>query len=98
VVSKPDSSFRLKARVVPKVTPVSVQPYSLQAAKQNASTQSGTSAGLAHGVGDRVRHMKYGEGTVAEINPGTKDYQVTVDFDNVGRKIMYAGFAKLQLV
>jgi len=35
---------------------------------------------------------------VMEITPGPKDYQVTVEFDNAGRKIMYAGFAKLQKI
>ena len=47
-------------------------------------------------VGDRVRHVKFGEGTVLAIEKGARDYQVTVDFDAAGQKIMYAGFAKLQ--
>lgn len=46
-------------------------------------------------AGDRVRHVKYGEGTVLELEPGPRDYKVTVDFDEVGQKIMYAAFAKL---
>ena len=46
-------------------------------------------------VGDRVRHIKYGDGTVKALEPGVRDYQVTVEFDSVGQKIMYAGFAKL---
>ena len=47
-------------------------------------------------VGDRVRHMKYGEGTVLKLEKEPKDYKVTVVFDGAGTKIMYAGFAKLQ--
>lgn len=47
-------------------------------------------------VGDRVRHVKFGEGTVLAIEKGARDYQVTVNFDAAGQKIMYAGFAKLQ--
>lgn len=46
-------------------------------------------------VGDRVRHIKFGEGTVADMINGGKDYEVTVDFDTAGRKKMFAGFAKL---
>ena len=42
--------------------------------------------------------MKFGEGTVMQIDPGTRDYQVTVAFDTAGTKIMYAGFAKLQKI
>lgn len=46
-------------------------------------------------VGDRVRHIKFGEGTVADMISGGRDYEVTVDFDTAGRKKMFAGFAKL---
>ena len=49
-----------------------------------------------YGVGDRVLHTKYGEGTVTALEKGTKDYQVTVMFDQVGKRSMYAGFAKLK--
>lgn len=46
-------------------------------------------------AGDRVKHIKYGEGTVLSLEQGAKDYQVTVNFDTAGQKIMYAAFAKL---
>ncbi len=55
-------------------------------------------ASLDYGVGDRVRHMKFGEGTVADITEGGRDYEVAVDFDNFGRKKMFASFAKLKKV
>ena len=47
-------------------------------------------------VGDRVKHIKFGEGTVLNIEDGPKDYQVTVAFDKAGQKIMMASFAKLK--
>ena len=50
---------------------------------------------LDYGVGDRVRHIKFGDGTVKNIEDGPKDYEVTVDFDSYGEKRMFAGFAKL---
>lgn len=53
---------------------------------------------LEYGVGDRVRHMKFGEGIVADITEGGRDYEVAVDFDNFGRKKMFASFAKLKKV
>ena len=53
---------------------------------------------LDYGVGDRVHHMKFGEGTVADIIEGGRDYEVAVDFDNFGRKKMFASFAKLKKV
>ena len=49
-------------------------------------------------VGDRVRHIKFGEGTVTELVHGGKDFEVTVEFDRVGRKKMFASFAKLKRV
>ncbi len=52
-------------------------------------------APLDYAVGDRVKHMKFGEGEVTLINDGGRDYEVTVDFDTAGRKKMFASFAKL---
>lgn len=51
---------------------------------------------LDYGVGDRVDHTKFGEGTVVDIKDGGRDYEVTVEFDTAGRKKMFAGFAKLK--
>ncbi|MGL5435452.1 MAG: DNA helicase PcrA [Lachnospiraceae bacterium] len=56
------------------------------------------SATLDYGVGDRIRHIKFGEGTVQNIDNGAKDYEVTVDFDKAGTKKMFASFAKLQKI
>ena len=49
-------------------------------------------------VGDRVMHIKFGEGEVLAIEKGARDYQVTVRFDSVGQKVMYAAFAKLEKI
>ena len=53
---------------------------------------------LSYQVGDRVRHIKFGDGEVMAIVSGGRDYEVTVDFDKVGTKKMFASFAKLQKV
>ncbi len=53
------------------------------------------SSGLDYAAGDRVRHIKFGEGTVKNIVEGGRDYEVTVEFDRVGVKKMFASFAKL---
>lgn len=53
---------------------------------------------LDYKEGDRVRHMKFGEGQVMEIKDGGRDYEVTVQFDQAGVKKMFASFAKLKLV
>ena len=54
--------------------------------------------GLDYEVGDRVRHMKFGEGLVIGIVEGGRDYEVTVQFDQVGTKKMFAGFARLEKI
>ena len=53
---------------------------------------------LDYQVGDRVKHIKFGVGTVQEITKGGRDFEVAVDFDRVGRKKMFASFAKLKKV
>ena len=53
---------------------------------------------LDYTVGDRVRHIKFGEGTVEAITEGGRDYEVTVQFDKAGVKKMFASFAKLQKI
>ena len=42
--------------------------------------------------------LGYQEGTVQNIVQGGRDYEVTVDFDKVGVKKMFASFAKLKKV
>ena len=53
---------------------------------------------LDYGVGDTVRHVKFGVGIVKNIVEGGRDYEVTVDFDRAGTKKMFAGFAKLKKI
>lgn len=66
--------------------------FSAAAPKQFAVSKE---KGLDYGVGDRVRHMKFGEGTVTQITEGGRDFEVTVEFDTAGVKKMFAGFARL---
>ena len=51
-----------------------------------------------YGVGDRVSHIKYGSGTVSALEKTPRDYKVTVQFEEYGQKVMYAGFAKLKKI
>lgn len=68
-------------------------PFSaLQKGSQLTAGKGGT---LSYGVGDRVRHVKFGEGTVLDIKEGGRDKEVTVEFDNAGVRKMFAMFAKL---
>lgn len=53
---------------------------------------------LDYTVGDTVKHIKFGIGTVTNIVDGGRDFEVTVDFDRVGVKKLFASFAKLQRI
>ncbi len=88
-----------KAVVKKKETPAQNKPYIAKSldglTKGMPSTAPGT---LGYDTGDRVRHIKYGDGTVLNIVQDTRDFKVTVNFDGYGNKIMYAAFAKLKKI
>ena len=70
---------------------------SYTAPKSKAST-SDAPATLSYSEGDRVRHMRFGEGVVQAINPSDSDFEVTVAFDNGNTRKMLSSFAKLKKV
>ena len=95
-----DPRVRPKAIVAPRRTEKENRPFFTRDAGGLGSLSKGAPAGSRpdYAVSDRVRHIKYGEGTVLKIEEGARDYQVTVDFDKAGTKVMYAAFAKLRKI
>lgn len=87
-----------KAVSKPKSAPDTAKPYIAKATGLSGLTKGVLAAGEkpAYDIGDRVKHIKYGEGTVKAMTKGARDYEVTIEFDGAGQKIMYAAFAKLQ--
>ena len=82
--------------------------YSFKRAERSTSDFSAEALGKAlpskgmptfgkpdYNVGDRVNHVKFGEGTVTALEETPRDYKVSVNFDKAGEKVMYAAFAKL---
>ena len=67
----------------------------LASLQKGSQLAAGSGGSPDYAEGDRVRHVKFGEGTVLEIRPGGRDYEVTVDFDSAGVRKMFAKFAKL---
>ncbi len=45
--------------------------------------------------GDRVKHIKFGEGTVTAVSGNSEDRNISVNFDEFGIRKMKASFAKL---
>ena len=97
-VSGAPRGARPKAAYVRPHTQAGKQPYITgTAGLDKLSKGAPASAGPPdYGPGDRVLHVKYGEGTVESVEPGPKDYKVKVSFDEAGAKVMYAAYAKLQ--
>lgn len=91
--AKWDTQRQMSERIKPsmKELPLMAQLYQ----PKNFGTEIKKNA-LDYQVGDRVKHIKFGEGTVLLINDGGRDFEVTVEFDSAGRKKMFASFAKLK--
>ncbi|WP_130837009.1 ATP-dependent helicase [Lachnoclostridium sp. Marseille-P6806] len=93
---------RLRAVARKKQTADEHKPFIAQANERqkalSALTKGAPAGGgsLGYGVGDRVLHVKFGEGTVSAIETAARDHKVTVQFDDYGQKVMYAAFAKLE--
>ena len=96
--------YRPKAVLRKKMTAAENKPYIAQG-MAGLNQIAGISKGgvalteeLDYAEGDRVTHVKYGEGSVVAIQKEPRDYKVTVVFDRAGQKIMYASFAKLKRI
>lgn len=84
----------LSRRTVNKSSDFFTKPYG----RTETAVGSDQKTALEYGVGDTVKHIKFGTGEVINITDGGKDYEVTVDFEKFGVKKMFAGFAKLQIL
>lgn len=80
------SSLGSKAKIKQK------NPYSLDQFKPKKLES------VDYGIGDRVRHIKFGRGTVTDLVKSGNDFEVSVVFDKAGKRKMYASFAKLKKV
>lgn len=90
---------RYKAVARPKTTPEEDKPFVARKENLGLLTKGAdikaSSTGGALSVGDRVRHIKFGDGTITNIVKEPRDNKITVIFDSYGQKIMYQAFAKL---
>ncbi|MDD4524694.1 MAG: UvrD-helicase domain-containing protein [Lachnospiraceae bacterium] len=99
-------SGRLKAVYRKPHTADEHKPFIAKANSQYGSSLGGLSKGapasspadIDYKVGDRVSHVKFGDGEVMAMENTPRDTKVTVNFDESGPKIMYAAFAKLKKI
>ncbi len=104
----PSGLFGQEAAPAPKKSTETKNPYrqAKDSFKKKPVAVSGLAAAKNFGAaekkaldyteGNRVSHIKFGEGIVTNIVEGGRDYEVTVDFDKAGTKKMFASFAKLK--
>jgi hypothetical protein len=57
-----------------------------------------TALTLKYKPGMRVFHSKFGEGVVRDSRRAGDDEEVSVEFDNAGRKLLAASFANLVIL
>ncbi len=59
---------------------------------------AGAGVGMSLGPGDKVRHPKWGEGTVVDMVGAGGDGLLTINFPNVGQKMVMLKYAPLEKV
>ncbi len=82
------SSTPLRDNVFPKST--------AQHSSINLSSQPKTTQKSDFSIGDRVKHFKFGEGTILKAIPVGNDVHLEVMFDTAGTKNLMAAYAKLK--
>ena len=78
-------------------------PYTKQNANPSANPGFGKAfpmgeakASTDYQVGDSVKHLKFGKGIVTSVVPAGSDQEITVDFERVGEKRMFASLVKMK--
>lgn len=61
-----------------------------------AFPMGGQSSPVTYQIGDKVRHIKFGNGEVINVTPSGNDYEIEVDFERVGTKRMFASLVKMK--
>ena len=56
----------------------------------------GSTSTVSYQVGDSVKHLKFGKGVVTNVVPAGSDQEITVDFERVGEKRMFASLVKMK--
>ncbi|MGN1106864.1 MAG: 3'-5' exonuclease, partial [Huintestinicola sp.] len=73
-----------------------VHAYTLQSQLASKKIEEAKkNAAASYGVGDRVKHNTFGEGTIVSMKPMGNDHLLEIAFDTVGTKKIMANFAKI---
>ena len=61
----------------------------------NNSNPAGNLKYASFAPGERVRHKKFGDGTITKVEPSGDDFKLEIEFDGVGMRRLMAAFANL---
>ena len=71
-------------------------PYTRPATATANPMGNTASAPASYEVGDKVRHIKFGNGEVIDVIPSGGDQEIVVNFDRVGEKHLFASLVKMK--
>jgi DNA helicase-2/ATP-dependent DNA helicase PcrA len=99
-VEQPTIKFRSSARAgtTTSYSTASRPTYGVPVRRAPAAEEDYSQENVRFRTGARVRHGKFGSGTIADISGAGREAKVTVDFDDeqVGRKRLVVAYAGLQ--
>ncbi len=72
------------------------EPRCSETYKKPATVAASNVSAASFSVGDKVSHMKFGNGTIVGVTPFEKDALLEISFDTVGTKRLMAAYAKLK--
>ena len=92
---------RVNENIERKVKPnvgVSVDSFLKNLAGTSVQPKASTSSGSKYKVGMKVKHKKFGIGTITNIEPEGEDYKLEIMFDGNGFKRLMANYTPLDIV
>ena len=72
--------------------------YSTKGAENYNNTLAPKNVKIDFEIGDKIKQLKYGVGTVIDIMPAGADFEITVEFPSTGKKKFMAALSKLQKI
>ena len=90
------SMKNINPTIVSTVQSISLQQQIAKSAKKNS--QKVTTAVPDFNVGDRVKHIMFGEGTIEQVTKMAGDSLLHVKFEKAGLKKLMSSYAKLQKI
>ena len=87
---------RISHQAAPQVPTAGMRSVGMRRAGSTEGAAAVNTAPCGYAEGERVRHIKFGEGVIVNIETLMSDHKLTVEFAGGERKTLLAKFAKLE--